>query len=185
MKTYEKNDVKGAARTFRINYVVTMLILLYITDIVHELSDITHGQFVTMRAIICFAGVILLSRFLTINAVKKYQITKQFKDNLRFNINMVIIIVAVISIFYFLFILNSNVNKVEDSAQYRMAVTFLGEETVEEQLKDVKKEARNGFIIIWVAILAGSAVAIYSEEKILDRYCREDILEVEQEEINS
>ena len=176
MKTYEKNDVKGAAKTFSINYVVLMFVALYVTNIINNVTDITMGQLTTIRAVICFVGVILLGRFLTINVVKKYQISRSYKDSLRFNINLAIIAVAVISIFYFLFSLNSNIKKVEDSSQYKMAVTFIGEE-VEEELEDIKKEARNGFIIVWVAILAGSAVAVYSEGKILDKYCIEDVVE--------
>ena len=182
MKTYEKNDVKGAAKTFAIRYITIMLILVYVTDIIQGLSDITHGQLVTIRAIICLVGVIVFSRLLTINIVRKYQINASFKDNLRFNINLAIIAVAVISIFYFLFALNSNVKEFEDSSEYKMYATILGEEKVEDELEDVKKEARKGFIIVWVAILAGSAVAVYSEGKILDKYCKED---VEQEVLNS
>ena len=181
MKIYEKNDVKGAAKKFGINYVVLMFVALYITDIINQFGDITMGQLTTIRAGVCFIAVILLARFLTINVVKKYQITSSYKDNLRFNINLVIIAVAVVSIFYFLISLNSNVKEVEESSEYRMAATFLGEEVLEEQLEDIKKEARNGFIIVWVAILAGSAVAVYSEGKILDKYCIEDIEEIEQE----
>ena len=182
MKTYEKNDVKGAERTFRTNYIIMMFLILFITDIIVEATDITLGQLAIVRSILCFLGVILLSRILTINVVKKYQITTSYKDSLRFSINIVIIAVAVLSIFYFLFSLNNNIKEVEDSSEYKVAVTFLGEEAVEEELEDIKKEARNGFIVVWVAILSASAIAVYSEGKILDKYCEED---VEQEVLNS
>ncbi len=181
MKKYERNDVNGARKTFGTNYVVIMLLVLYVTDIINHVTDITLGQLATIRAIICFAAVILLARFLTINVIKKYQITNSYKDNLRFNLNLIIIIVAVLAIFYFLFSLNSNVKEVEDSSEYKFVSAVLGEETAEEKLEDIKKEARKGFIIVWVAILAGSAVAVYSEGKILDKYCKEDIEEIEQE----
>lgn len=181
MKVYEKNDLKGALKTFRINYLVIMFLVLYVTDIINKVADITIGQLTTIRAILCFGAVILLARFLTINIVRKYQITNSYKDNLRFNLNLIIIIVAVVAIFYFLFSLNSNIKEIKDSSEYKFAVSILGEESLEEELEDVKKEARNAFIIVWVAILAGSAVAVYSQGKILDKYCKDDIEEVEKE----
>jgi len=140
MKTYEKNDVKGAAKTFSISYVAYMFLALYVTDIINSVTDITMGQLTTIRAAICFVLVILLGRFLTINVVKKYQITSSYKDNLRFNINLAIIAVAVISIFYFIFSLNSNIKEVEDSSEYRFAAAVLGEDALEEELETLKKE---------------------------------------------
>ena len=121
-----------------------------------------------------FLTIIISSFLLTRYVIKKYSITKSFKDNIRFNINLVIIGIAIISIFYFLITLNSNVNKIKESSEYKIVSIYLDKDDVEELLDEVKSEARGAFIKVWTSILLASAISVGLEGKIIDKYCLED-----------
>jgi len=174
MKTYEKNDVSSAVKRFARDYVLVIIAILALASIIFQLSDVSITGMTTIRAIVLFVTVILASKRITKEVIKKFQITKLYKDNLKFNINLIIIAVAILSIFYFLITLNNNINKFEESSEYRLYEVFVGEEQAKEMLVEAEKEARKSFIILWVSILAASAVAIATEEKTIEKYCLED-----------
>ena len=173
-KMVEKNDVTSAAKKFGGLYIVVMIIALYITDIINEVKDCSLKELTTMRIVIIFFTILISSFLLTRYAIKKYSITKSFKDNLRFNINLIIIGIAVISIFYFLISLNRNIKEIRQSNEYKMAAIYLNEDELEDVIDEVKSEARGGFVKVWVSILLASGISVGLEGKIIDKYCLED-----------
>lgn len=173
-KMIEKNDVTSATKNFGGLYILIMIIALYITDIISDAKDYSLNELTTMRVIIIFFTILISSFLLTRCVIKKYSITKSFKDNLRFNINLVIIGIAVISIFYFLITLNGNVKKIRQSNEYKVASIYLNENEMEQVIDKVKSEARGAFVKIWVSILIASGISVGLEGKIINKYCLED-----------
>ena len=173
-KAYEKNDVSSAKRSFAYTYIVIMIVALYITDIIKELSDISLDGITAIRSIICFAAVLVLARYLTKYVINKYKISKPYADNLRFNINLIIIAVAFLSLFYFLITVKSNINTIKDSTEYRMYAMFSSKSEADDIIKTAEKEARKSFIIVWISIMTASAIAVGLEGKTIDHYCYEE-----------
>ena len=174
MKTYEKNDVSSAKKQFAIKYIVSMFIILYITDIINHASDISINGLTVLRSILCFAAILILSRVLTKIEINKFQITKSNSDNLRFNINLIIIAVAVISLFYFLFSVNSNVKSVKNTASYKIMSLYSSQSEADEIVERVAKDARKSFLIVWVAIMVSSAIVVGTEGNYIEKLCLPD-----------
>ena len=173
-KMVEKNDVTSAAKNFGGLYILVMIIALYITDIISDVKDYSLNELTTIRIVIIFFTILISSFLLTRYVIKKYNITKSFKDNLKFNINLIIIGIAVISIFYFLIALNRNIKEIKQSNEYKMASIYLNEDEMEDVIGKVKSEARGGFVKVWVSILIASGISVGLEGKIIDKYCLED-----------
>ena len=133
MKKYEKNDITGARRSFTGLYIVLMAAVLQISNIIYEISNTSIEGITVIRSILVFIAVILLSKVLTKSAIKKYKITKSYSDNLRFNINLVIIAVGLISLFYFLYSVNSNIKEVKETTEYKMVVLYSSEAKADEK----------------------------------------------------
>ena len=174
--TYEKNDITSAKKNFAGIYIGIMLVLLYFTDILNRLTDISIKGLTVLRSIIFFISIILLARLLTKNIINKFQITKSYSDNLRFNINLIIIAVALLSLFYFLFAVSQNVKEIKDSSNYKTASLFLAKDSVDEIVEEAAKQARKSFIIVWISIMTASAIVVGTDGKYIEHLCFDDSL---------
>lgn len=175
MKTYEKNDINSAKKKFAGNYIVIMVIILLISNIFNHMESISINGITAIRSIALFVAILVSARVLTKSVIKKFQITKSNADNLRFNINLIVIGIAIISLFYFLFSVHSNVKEMKNTTSYRVLSIYSTQEEADKIVEDAASKARKSFLIVWVAIMISSAIVVGTDGKYIEELCFPDV----------
>lgn len=152
------------------------LVILYISLVIGD-AAFAINESMTLRIIICMIGVFLGIWCATRYAVSRYICLKNLQDAIRTYLNIVIIAIAFISLFYLLFALKSNVNKIKDSPEYKYVSLYLSQETADEIVGEAEKEARGKFFMLWAGIVVASGISIPLQKKRIAKYCVEDMPE--------
>lgn len=173
-------DPGKVAGSFTWLYLVILYVSLAISD-----GSFAINESMTLRIIICMVGVFLGIWGATKYAVSRYICPKTLQDSIRTYLNIVIIAIAAISLFYLLFALKSNVNKIKDSPEYKYVSIYLSQETADEIIKEAEKEARGKFLMLWAGIVVASGISIPLQKKRIDKYCVEEMPEQKIEEENN
>ncbi len=164
-------NVGKATKQFLTYYLVTIFILLWITDIITQVSDISMTGLTVLRSILLFFGIIFSAGWYTRKVIRKYGITRDGAVQLNFNLKMIIIVIALISIVYFIINLNNNINEYEDSTTYQLYSRIIGNDDMDSMLEKVKADATKSYFIIWGVILCGSFVAVLRERSVIAINC--------------
>ena len=172
-------------KTFLAAYLLILILALFISDAIYQVEGITSTQKILVRTGLCFIGVIFGTWYSTRYAMKKYKCIKSYEDSIRTYINIAIIGVAALSLFYFLFIVKSNINDIKSGHDYKIASSILSNEVADNILKNAEREARKNFFIAWGGIVVASAISIPLQRKRISQYIEEDIVEETPQEENS
>lgn len=173
------------ARTFLVTYIIILIIALLISDALYEIDGITTTQKILVRTSLCFIAVIFGTWYSTRHVMKKYKCTKPYEDTIRMYINIAIIGVAALSLFYFLYIVKSNVNEIKSGYEYKYVSSMLSNEVADSIVKNAEREARKSFFIVWGGIVVASAISIPLQRKRISQYVEEDIVEETPQKENS
>ena len=172
MKTREKIEPGVFTKKFCIAYVIILYAVLSLADIIFIAND--HENVTLIRSIIMSATILLSVALIIKSLMKKNICVRSLEQSYKMSITIAIIAVALISIFYFMYCVKSNVNKIKEDYKYVMAKTYFGESAAEKLLDSAAEEARESWYTVWGVMIATSAVAIPLARNIISQNVEEE-----------
>jgi len=172
MEKRERIEPGNLVKKFLISYILILYAVISLADIIFIAND--HENVVLIRSIIMSISVILGTIIVLKSIAKKHILVKDLESTYKTFITIAIIAVAILSIFYFMYCVKSNVNKIEDGSEYRSMKMWVGEKAAQKLLEKAAEEAREDWYTVWGVMIAASAVAVPVARKIIDQSTQEE-----------
>lgn len=185
MKTRKEIEPGAFAGRFCTIYIVTILLVLSIADVIFMAND--HENVALIRSIVMAATIIIGVMLIIKSLMKKNICVKSMEQSYKLYITIAIIAVALLSIFYFMYCVKSNVNKIKEGNDYKTVKLFFGEKAAEALLDEAAEDARKDWYTVWGVMIAASAVAVPIARNMISKYSEEheEISNIEQNEDNN
>lgn len=173
-KAKEREVIEPGTFTKRFcsNYVAILIIALLITDLIFKATD--YDNVILIRGGIMAVAIVFGVIATIMGLSKKYIVKRNMKDFYRKYVIIAVIAIALLSIFYFMYCVKSEVGEVKESAQYKIAKSRYGTTYTNKVLEEAAEKARKQWYSIWGIMIGASVVTIPITKKLFEKYSEDN-----------